>query len=77
VTKEWHYRKKSLAFFLAFKQSVWPFSGLFSALFGFLLKFSSGNPGLSPTLNFEARFRRESQLYRVSQDMRNCEVSKW
>jgi len=31
-------------FFLAFKQSVWPFSGLFSALFGFLLKFSSGNP---------------------------------
>jgi len=33
-------------FFLAFKQSVWPFSGLFSALYGFLLKLSSGNPGL-------------------------------
>jgi len=31
-------------FFLAFKQLVWPFSGLFLALFGFLLKFSSGNP---------------------------------
>jgi len=29
-------------FFLAFKQSVWP---LCFALFGFLLKFSSGNPG--------------------------------
>jgi len=34
-----------LAFFLAFKQSVWPLSGLFSALFGFLLNFSSGNTG--------------------------------
>jgi len=32
-------------FFLAFKQLVWPFSGLFLALFGFLLKFPSGNPG--------------------------------
>jgi len=31
-------------FFLAFKQSVWPFSGLFLALFGFLSKFSFGNP---------------------------------
>jgi len=31
-------------FFLAFKQSVWPFPGLFLALLGFLLKFSSGNP---------------------------------
>jgi len=31
--------------FLALKQSVWHFFGLFSALFGFLLKFSSGNPG--------------------------------
>jgi len=33
-----------LGVFLAFKQSVWPFSGLFLALFGFLLKFSSRNP---------------------------------
>jgi len=32
-------------FFLAFNQSVWPFSGFFLALFGFLLKFSSDNPG--------------------------------
>ena len=31
-------------FFLAFNPSVWPFSDLFLALFGFLLKFSSGNP---------------------------------
>jgi len=30
-------------FFLAFKQSVWPFPGLFLALFGFLLKLLSGN----------------------------------
>jgi len=30
--------------FLVLKYSVWPFSGLWSALFGFLLKFSSGNP---------------------------------
>jgi len=45
VTKEWQYRKQSLSFLLAFKQSVWPFSGLFLALFGFLLKFSSGNHG--------------------------------
>jgi len=36
-------------FFLAFKQSVWPFSGLFLALFGFLLKFSSGNPDCAPS----------------------------
>jgi len=42
VTKEWRYRKYSL-FFLACKHSVWPFSCLFLALFGFLLKFSSGN----------------------------------
>jgi len=34
-------------FFLTFKQSVWPFFGLFFALFGFLLKFSSGNPAWS------------------------------
>ena len=32
-------------FFMDIKQSVWPFSGLFLALFGFLLKLSSGNPG--------------------------------
>jgi len=32
-------------FFLAFKQSAWHFFGLFFVLFGFLLKFSSGNPG--------------------------------
>jgi len=31
-------------FLLAFKQSIRPFAGLFLALFGFLLKFSSGNP---------------------------------
>jgi len=36
-------------FFLAFKQSVWPFSGLFLALFGFLLKFSSGNLDCAPS----------------------------
>jgi len=34
-------------FFLAFKQAVYPFSGLFLAFFGFLLKFSSGNPELT------------------------------
>ena len=34
-------------FFLAFKQSVWPVFGLFIVLFGFLLKFSSDNPGPS------------------------------
>jgi len=37
--------KINLAFFLAFYQSVRPFSGLFLALLGFLLKFFSGNPG--------------------------------
>jgi len=31
-------------FFLVFKQALWPFSGLFLAFFGFLLKFLSGNP---------------------------------
>jgi len=31
-------------FFLTFEKGVWPFFGLFLALFGFLLKFSSGNP---------------------------------
>ena len=31
--------------FLAFNHLVWLFSGLFLALFGFLLKFSTGNPG--------------------------------
>jgi len=31
-------------FFLAFKQWAWPLSGLFLALFGFLLQLSSGNP---------------------------------
>jgi len=30
---------------LAFNQSVWPFSSLILALFGYLLKFSSGNLG--------------------------------
>ena len=45
VPKEQQYCKQSLAFLLAFKQSVWPLFGLFFALFGFLLKFSSGNPG--------------------------------
>jgi len=33
-------------FFLAFKQSVWPFSDLILALFDFLLKCSSGNPDI-------------------------------
>jgi len=33
--------------FLAFKQSVWPFSDFCLALFGFLLKFSWVNPGQS------------------------------
>jgi len=32
-------------FFLAFKQSVWCYSGLFLALLGIFLKFLSGNPG--------------------------------
>ena len=32
--------------------------------------------GPSPTFIFETRFRNESQIYRVSQDMRNCWVSK-
>jgi len=31
-----------MGFFLAFEQSVWSFSGLFLALFGFLLKILSG-----------------------------------
>ena len=31
-------------------------------------------PGSSPTIIFEARFRPESQIYRMSQDMRNCGV---
>jgi len=31
-------------------------------------------PGPSPTYIFEARFRPESQIYRVSEDMRNCEL---
>ena len=44
VTKEGQYHKYSLAFFLTFEQSIWPFSDLLLALFGFLLKFSSGNP---------------------------------
>jgi len=35
----------TLGFFQVFNQSVWPFSGLILALFGFLLKFSSGNSG--------------------------------
>ena len=39
-------------FFLAFKQVVWPFSGVFLALFGFLLKFSSSdNPGSATAVN--------------------------
>ena len=29
-------------------------------------------PGLSPKFIFEARFRPESQIYQVDQDMRNC-----
>ena len=33
-------------FFLVFKQLVWRFSGLFFALFDFLLKLSSGNPAV-------------------------------
>jgi len=33
-------------------------------------------PGPSPTLIFEARFKAESQIYRLSQDMRNCVISK-
>ena len=33
-------------------------------------------PGPSPTFIFEARFKPESQFYRVSQDKRNCAVSK-
>jgi len=36
-------------FFPAFKQSLWPFSGLFSGLLGFLLKFSCGNPASGST----------------------------
>jgi len=39
-------------FFLAFKQSVWPFSGLFLALFGFLLKFSTGDPVCATSVQF-------------------------
>jgi len=35
--------------FLAFKQLVWPFSGLL-ALFAFLLKFSFGNPDDLPLM---------------------------
>jgi len=35
-------------FFMAFKQSVWRFYGLFLALFGFLLNCSSGNPASWP-----------------------------
>ena len=34
-------------FLLAFKQSAWPFSGLFNTVC-FLLKFSSGNPAFNP-----------------------------
>jgi len=33
-------------------------------------------PGPRPTFIFEARFKPESQIYRVSQDKRNCGVSK-
>jgi len=45
VTDEWQYRKQSLAlFWLLNSRTVWPFSGLFLALFDFLLKYSSGNP---------------------------------
>jgi len=36
---------------------------------GLILKHESG---LSLTFIFEARFRPESQIYRVSQDKRNC-----
>jgi len=47
-------------FFLAFKQSVWPFYGLFLALFGFLLKFSSGNPASRRTsAGLETRDRQD------------------
>jgi len=49
-----------VCFFLAFKQSVWPFYSLFLALFGFLLKFSSGNPGSRRTsAGLETRNRRD------------------
>jgi len=37
---------------------------------------SEPEPGPSPTFIFEARFRTESQIYRVSQDKHNCGVSK-
>jgi len=33
-------------------------------------------PGPRPTFVFEARYRPENQIYRVSQDKRNCRVSK-
>jgi len=43
--------QKRFGFFLAFEQCVWPFFDLFLALFGFLLKFSSGNPARGPINN--------------------------
>ena len=36
--------RTKFGFFLGLKYSVWPFSGLVLALFGFFLRFSSGNP---------------------------------
>jgi len=53
-------------FFLAFEQYVWPFSDLFLALFGYLLKFSSGNP---------ARGRQQQLIslqVRLSASFSNC-----
>jgi len=38
-------RQANFGFFQAIEQSVGFFPGLFLALFGFSLKFSSGNPG--------------------------------
>jgi len=45
-----------IVFFVAFKQPVWPFYGLHLALFGFLLKFSSGNPAESSSVHITVQW---------------------
>ena len=47
-----------LAFFLSFKPALWPFSGLFAAPFGFLLKLSPGN-SIQPRSSWELGPRSE------------------
>ena len=48
--------------FSVFKHSVWPFSGLFSGLFIFLLKFWSGNPDWNHFVAYATLFLAELLL---------------